>query len=260
MAGFSHSGFPWPPKDAPSSRVIKNPAQWQDAGILVPHECFRWYDKHILQILDKLNHEDQWRTALFAKWVQRYYLDAIHHHHGSEEKIYNPGIEKAGGQLPAKITSDHSELLRYINDITTSCKTLEQGPNKEVLEKMKSTFKEFIHKMEDHLAEEEDVYPRVLRECGMKEHEEGQMVETIIQSLGLDGNKVMLPPILYVMCIWRGEDEMQKFGMNIPGPIRALTQNCWLDDFKKNNLDVISGLLGPDFFTPETPSCGCSIQ
>ena len=49
----------------------------------------------------------------------------------------------------------------------------------------------------DHLAEEEKFIPGALREH-FTEEEEGEIVQKIIQSLGLSGNKLALPWILEV--------------------------------------------------------------
>ena len=49
--------------------------------------------------------------------------------------------------------------------------------------------------MFEHLAEEEQIVPTILRE-NFTQNEEKKIVEKIIQSLGLSGNKMALPWII----------------------------------------------------------------
>jgi hypothetical protein len=252
--------FAWPAKGKPYSRVITEIKDWADRGILVPHEMFRWYHGHIKEILGKLDGTEEWRTALFCSWVETYYLDMVHHHHEAEENIYNPGIIAKGGQLPDKIKTDHAELLASVDKIKEYLVKMKSG-DKSAIPELKSFFIKVIDSMENHLAEEEQIYPSACRGC-MTQEEETAIVTKIVQGLGLDGNKKMLPPILYVMCIWDGEEQMQKwFEAGPPPPIRMMTQKCWLSDFYDNNLSVIEGLKGSVEFTPKTPQCGlCVVQ
>jgi len=256
---FTSDLFKWPSKVGPSSAVIKNPKDWQDEGILVPHEAFRWYHKCIREILPKMKHGDAWRLELFQHWFKTYYLEALHHHHDSEENIYNPAIKERGGRLPPNIVTDHKTIMDDIEKILAYLDKIHH--DKSVIPEFCTFTEKFTHDVDGHLADEERNYPRALRETGMTHEEEQQIIAKLLQSAGLGGNKVLLPPIVYAMCMWKGEPGMQEFASQIPPPIRLLAQNCWIPEFYHQNLCVIEALKGDEPFHPETPQCGlCVLQ
>merc|ERR1712151_747172 len=125
-----------------------------------------------------------------GSWLERYYILAVRHHHDSEERIYNPAIIGKGGLLPAKITSDHKDIITRLNSCSKFRSRIENGEEIAVV-KFKNHLTQLIDMIEDHLAEEESAYPEALRSCGMTEADEELVVEKIIQDLGLDGNKVL---------------------------------------------------------------------
>lgn len=253
--------FEWPAYTGPSSRIIKKPKEWYDKGILVPHEVFRWWDKNILEILevfDPISQPDtEWKIDAFFNWLENYYVIGIHHHHETEEHIYNPAIEeKIGRPLEAGIKTDHETLLAMLEDLPTYRDPI-AGGDKAQLAEFKVKMKKFVTTMEDHLAMEEKFYPAVLKEAFTQE-EEAAVVQEIIGSLGLDGNKKMLPPVAYAMCMWDGEDGVMEFVATLPPPIRLLYNNSWIPDFYKNQLSVLDALHGSE--EPINDQCGCSLM
>jgi len=258
--------FEWPAFVGPTSSVIKKPSDWTDTGILVPHEAIRWYNKNVLEILDVFDPIGQpdtdWKIPVFFDWFDNYYYECIHHHHNAEEEIYNPGIEaKLGRPIEGNIKADHADLLQQLDKLKAFRSRLRSGDAKDV-EEFKSFFKDFISVMETHLAQEEEVYPEALKESGMTEAEEGEIIQQIIQGLGLAGNKKFLPPIMYAMCMWRGEQEaFGGFFSSIPPPIQFLFTNCWVADFYENQLQVLDALKASAQFTPKAPVCSiCSVM
>ena len=62
--------------------------------------------------------------------------------------------------------------------------------------------------MEEHLAEEERAYPKILDSCSLSQGEEGALVNKILPSLGLDGDKRFLAPIMNCMAEREGKEGM----------------------------------------------------
>lgn len=284
------SEFQWPKKVGPSSRVIRPPYDafddkcWQENSILVPHEALRWMDSRIKEMIARVDGKEAWRVTLFTGWLRDRYLDFIHHHHDAEEQTYNPAIVAAGGDIGKSIVPQHQALMAGIAKATELCNAVDAEVGRRVgvkvspvdaeveagtgsttaLQNLKQHLLAFIKDMEDHLAEEEVIYPKAIRQAGMTQKEEAAVVEKIIQGLGLDGNKKFLPVIVYAMCEWGGEDYMQHWLLNggPPPPIRFALQKCWLHDFYVNNLGVINAITSSDTeYVPETPQCSiCTIQ
>jgi len=221
----------------PTSRVIRNPQCWQDEGILVPHEAFRWYFRNFRSVLPRLTTA---QAPAFYKLLESYFFVCLEHHHHAEEELYNPMIEAKGATLPAKITADHEEILRYVAEVRALRSAVEAG-DEAALAKLKTTFLEFMTDTEDHLAEEEEIYPQLLRDYVTQE-EERACVDKIIQSLGLGGNMAFLPVIVHAMTLWKGEAEAEGFVEALPPPIKLLYRSFWKPDFERNQLGVLRAL------------------
>lgn len=257
--------FTWPAQRGTLSKNIKAPKNWQDEGILYPHEMFRWYFSEIREIFKCSDGEETiWKAKMFSKWIARVLLDSIHHHHESEEQLYNPLILSKGGKLPPSIEGDHTSLMEGIAKAKVILAKIDDG--KGILaayKEFKVFFENWMVTCESHFDGEEIQYPEQLKATNITQEEEKAVVNQIIQSIGLEGNKIMLPPICYAICLWGGEAKMQEFYTTLPPPIQFLCQKCWLDDFWVNNLRVINALKTPgsEEYIPETPVCGvCSVQ
>jgi len=74
------------------------------------------------------------------------------------------------------------------------------------LEKLRVAVKSLRDHMLPHLAEEEVFTSKALKEY-FTEKEEMVVVDKILKSLGLKGNKLTLPWMLDVMAMWRGRKD-----------------------------------------------------
>jgi hemerythrin-like domain-containing protein len=259
--------FSWPAYQGPTSKVIAEPKDWCDGGILVPHEAIRWWNSELLKVLaayDPVNEpETFWKTKILFDFLENYYYVCIHHHHDAEEKIYTPGIEKKLGKpMTGDIKSEHQDLLARLDKLLTFRDAIE-GEAPAAASALKD-FKEFVRSlvdsMEEHLAYEEEDYPKALR-AAMSQKEEEALVDEIIQGLGLEGNKKFLPPIVYAMCMWKGVEEAMAWVDNLPPPIQMLFKRCWVNVFYENQLRVLEALKGDEEFTPATPACHvCTVM
>jgi len=204
----------------------------------------------------------KWKTDTFFKFYSEYYYPCIHHHHDAEEKIYNPAIEaKIGKTIGGNIKNDHEDLMKQLEQVKAFQPRIAAG-DAAALREFKAFFRSMVQFMEEHLAEEEQSYPALLRLSGMTEQEEGAVVGQIIQSLGLDGNKRFLPAIVYAGCMWKGEEQfLQWVSKNVPPPIQMLLNKCWICDFYHNQLQPLEALKQREEFTPEPPQCSlCTVM
>lgn len=237
----------------------------------------------ILQCFDPIgNPSTKWKINVFFDWYDNYYKVCIHHHHHAEEEIYNPGIaakiaeakaksgfkegfdkktkKNAQQSVGASIKADHERLIADLEKISTYRQPILAG-NAKACQEFKDLASSYITFMEEHLAEEEEEYPRLLRESEMTAAQEQELIDKIIQGLGLDGNKKFLPPLIYAMCMWDGEDNAMKFIGNIPPPLQLAFHKCWVHDFNENQLKVWEALKQSEEFMPKSPECGlCTVM
>jgi len=260
--------FQWPEvaNPQPSSRVISEPKDWRDEALLVPHEAIRWWGRELSKVLDEFDPVSRstcaWKTKILFDFLESYYIPCVHHHHDSEEKIYNVHImrkcEAQGIPNPFDfVKKEHQELLSKLEKIMSYRTAFQKADAEAALAEFKQVFRDFLAFMDDHLAQEEESYPKILLDCGMTREEERKALDEILKTLGLEGNKRLLPPVLYAMCMWKGKDKMLEFYKEVPRPIRMLNDNCWVNDFYQNQVRVLEALQQEEEFQPKSSSCCC---
>ena len=149
----------------------------------------------------------------FHKWYDNYFYNFVHHQ--IEEEIYFPFL-KTKAIMPDKVVNDHTSLIKLLDEI-----------NEKVQELKNNMF--------EHLAEEEQIVPTILRE-NFTQNEEKEIVGKIIQSLGLSGNKMTLPWIIDSMKLWCSQDKIDDLYNSLPIFIKLLYNCNWITDYKKNNI------------------------
>lgn len=216
----------------------------------------------MLAVVQALEKGGEWvpdHIKLFGNWFSSYYCDNLHHHHDAEEGIYNPRIRAKGGNFTESLAADHKTIFSDLAKMKEHFRMVSTDMN--LLPELCQFIRDYIARVEEHLSDEEVQYPQALRSSGMTQEEEKAIVQDILKGLGLAGTKKILPPILYVMCMWKGEHAMQEFyKQEVPAPLRVLCKGFWLADFYHNNLTLLRGLQGEERYVPHQRSCGCSIQ
>lgn len=229
----------------PTSRVIKKPQGWEEEGILFPHEGVRFLMQELSDAVSSMDSAPAWKWENLSTWYQDYFYTVVHHHHDAEEKIYLPWIQ-ARVSVPDKITADHPELMRAMDDLSTMLKkgaSLPATQRAEHLTDVQKLLASFTEDMQQHLAEEEEIIPQLLREGGFTHEEEGPVVGQIIEGLGLDGNKKALPPMLHAYARWAGDEKAEAFvSNNLPLPIQFLYRNFWQHDFDYRHKGLLASL------------------
>ena len=215
-----------------TSTTIPNPVDWADESILLPHELIRLAILRMERVLSPQIFGDyqDWKLDNFHQWYDHYFYKFVHHHHQIEEQLYFPFLAKKAS-IPEKMVADHQDLMILLDDIKS---TYELNSLRRKIQQLKET-------MFEHLAEEESFVPSILREYFTPE-EEKQIVDQIIQSLGLSGNKMALPWIIDSLKTWKKPEDVASFYYSLPCFIRLLYNCNWKRDYLRNNLGLLESI------------------
>jgi len=225
--------------------VHKNPQGWEEEGILFPHEGIRFLMQELSDAVTSMDPLPSWKWEHLSTWYEDYFYTVVHHHHDAEEKIYLPWIQ-AHVSVPSKITASHPELMSAMDDLSSMLKKgacLPAAERAQHLSDVQQLLSAFVEDMQEHLAEEEEIIPKLIREAGLTQQDEVPVVGKIIEGLGLDGNKKALPPMLHAYAQWAGAEKAEAFvSANLPMPIQFLYRNFWTQDFHGRHQGLLSSI------------------
>eukprot|EP00614_Pseudopedinella_elastica_P030903 CAMPEP_0172627546 /NCGR_PEP_ID=MMETSP1068-20121228/156809_1 /TAXON_ID=35684 /ORGANISM="Pseudopedinella elastica, Strain CCMP716" /LENGTH=216 /DNA_ID=CAMNT_0013437467 /DNA_START=8 /DNA_END=658 /DNA_ORIENTATION=+ len=179
------------------------------------------------------NAETGWKAVNFCNWYIWSFYKNIHAHHENEEMIYFPFLATRA-KIPPKVTADHVELMKMMDTIKTAAEkivSLKGVGCAEFIDSIQVEVSRFVPEMREHLKEEEEIVPNILR-ANFTQAEEKKAVEAILKRGGLAEARSFLPSIALAMEEWASEDILVEFKAEIPKPISHLLDNYYLPDYK----------------------------
>eukprot|EP00563_Minutocellus_polymorphus_P018128 CAMPEP_0197726070 /NCGR_PEP_ID=MMETSP1434-20131217/13382_1 /TAXON_ID=265543 /ORGANISM="Minutocellus polymorphus, Strain CCMP3303" /LENGTH=300 /DNA_ID=CAMNT_0043311883 /DNA_START=31 /DNA_END=933 /DNA_ORIENTATION=+ len=215
------------------------PMDWADVGLLIPHEAIRRQMTAMAESVAALpdaatDDSDQtaWKATLFAEWYCDYFFDTVEEHHDAEEKIYFPWIKEKAAYPEKEFSKSHEELFATLTTIKEVCEKILNKKGKDCAEEiasLKDKVPTFNTDMRQHLKEEEQTIPAILRE-NFTQEEEGVIIEKILQAGGLSMTKVFLPAVVLAMQEWASKGFYDQFLESMPPPIKHLLFKYYLPD------------------------------
>lgn len=189
-------------------------------------------------------------AEFFELWERFCFL--VHHHHDAEEEIFLRWMRtrcEIPGDEDGNVKDEHTQLLADLQAITDMHKAfgipaakkdrkqlmknkvakvgsgILQEDKEVAFANLRNAFADLHLCMVDHLAGEERIIPPLLRQH-FTEVEHDKTVDKIIKSLGLKGNKKMLPWVTEAMSEW-GAFMRPNFMSSLPAPIRIMHNKFW---------------------------------
>lgn len=216
-----------------SSTVITEVRDWCVNGMLIPHEALRV----MINPMTNMKIDSQEKFEMFKTWYCSVFYEIVVHHHHIEEEIYFPWIAKKVAFGDDRATSQHVELIEMMNNIKTKCGNNDMDGLSDMITK-------FARFMNEHLNEEEQMVPDMLRKSGYTPEEEQVVIGEIVKSLGPQGNALFLPIITHAMDLAGGYGPLNKevFISGLPPFVQEAFPQ-FEESFKKDNLGVIEALM-----------------
>ena len=218
---------------------LNPPKAWYDVSLLVPHEGIRHEMNGMVEAVAALKPDydkaNTWRSVQFAKWYIHYFYIAIHSHHDNEELIYFPFIATRAKLPETRLTKDHEELVKMLDEMKGLCDTIIQKKGMSCSSKIKTLqakVPSFVEHMEEHLQEEEATVPPLLRDHFTVEEEQA-CVAKIIEREGITGLRTFFPAIVLAMREWAAPAFMDEVFSSMPPPIRGLFRGYYLPVYEQ---------------------------
>ena len=225
---------------------------WVVYSLLSGHEPLRQGLDTLVEITElKYYDYDDAKTRkkqikIFYEWYNDILYFYAHQCLTSEENTYFPWLETRTEKLPSKLTTKHREIYEMLDAIQNQKDNFfdSRGKLKE---------NEFVHLLRDvhdsciklkreitkHLNEKEKVIPGLFRKYGVTQEEEGEIIEGMFTSLGM-GNKILLPWIIDSMRQWGGQEFVDEFMQEIPGPVTFVYDKWWKGHYLKYNKGIVT--------------------
>lgn len=132
------------------------------------------------------------------------------------------------------MSKDHEALMKMLSKIEDICDAIiakqGKGCSAEIIE-LQEQVPTFEKHMCNHLEEEEELIPSLLRDNFTRE-EEDKCVQRILKREGLHGARIFVPSVIFAMQKWAKPEFVEEFLSSMPGPIRGLVEGYYIPDYE----------------------------
>lgn len=244
------AGQPWPVMasrrpslpEAPRRCILKKPHSREEKLLLLPHNGIRFLMNELLDAVQNMDPSLDWKWDNLNTWYDEYFYLMVQQHQDAEENVYFPWLQGklANVRMPAKFWANPKErqhpapmeALDVISEVIKAGRQADQSQKSGIQTRLCQVVEEMVDKMQNHLAEQEEIYPRLIKKAGCTRAEQDAFMMETIQSLTFNGNKVVLPTMIHALELSSGEEKAASFVEKLPKPDRFLYTSSWAPDFK----------------------------
>eukprot|EP00746_Dinoflagellata_sp_MGD_P125850 gnl/MRDRNA2_/MRDRNA2_60727_c0_seq2.p1 gnl/MRDRNA2_/MRDRNA2_60727_c0~~gnl/MRDRNA2_/MRDRNA2_60727_c0_seq2.p1 ORF type:complete len:278 (-),score=57.73 gnl/MRDRNA2_/MRDRNA2_60727_c0_seq2:233-1066(-) len=232
------------PDQATKCCDLKKPHSREEKLLLLPHNGIRFVMDELLDALRNMDSSLDWKWENLNIWYDEYFHLMVKQHHDAEENIYFPWIQAALAKvgMPAIKKAQHPAPIHELDVIS---KLIEEGVRADQSQKSSirtqlcQMVENMVDKMNDHLAEQEQIIPRLMKKAGCTRAEQDAVMMETIQSLTFEGNRVALPAMVHALKLSSGSEKAASFVEKLPKPDRFLYSSSWAPDFQSRHCCLI---------------------
>jgi iron-sulfur cluster repair protein YtfE (RIC family) len=224
---------------------------WNEASLLVPHEVIR---NDIIRLWRAVSPEnfkpvEPWKVDNWFKYYTEYFYTGVHQHHDLEEKIYVPWIKSKVSYIPEKLSDDHKQLMSLLDKIKNKKKDFEWAfSHKDSVgadlagTELYELVKDLMDKMFLHLAEEERIFPSILKDS-FSEVEHDQITQTILRTMSMREVAKTIPITLKCMEQWATPQQIETFRAQMPPFVRFMNDSLWKKTLETKTLPLLEDIV-----------------
>jgi len=242
-------------KSFPKNCILRKPNSREEKLLLFPHNGIRFLMDELLDAVQNMDPSLDWKWENLNTWYDEYFYLTVQQHHDAEKNIYFPWIQAARAKVKMPANRErHPAPMQALDVISELIKAGRQGdlPQKsDIQTRLCQVVEEMANKMHDHLAEQEDIVPHVIKRAGITRAEQDALMIETIQSLTFNSNKVVLPAMVHALELSSGSEKAAAFVQNLPLPDRFLYGSSWAPDFQSRHQCLVRSVHRDQSSNPE---------
>lgn len=245
-----------PEAEKPRSHALKKPRSREEEAFLFPHNGIRFLMDELLDAVQNMDPSLNWKWENLNIWYEEYFYALVQHHREAEERVYFPCIQSklSKAHIAAHFREYDPALIQSLDEINELIKA---GRQAQPLQKsciqthLVQVVENMMAKMHDHLAQQEESMPHLMKKAGFTRAEQDAMMLKNIQSLTFDSNRAVLPTMVHALECSSGPEKAAAFVQNLPLPDRFLYSSSWAPDFQSRHLGLIKSVHKDEGTNPE---------
>jgi hemerythrin-like domain-containing protein len=242
----------------------KTTFDWAQRSLMVPHTVIRLYTEKFVEGLEGVvKMQDQGRVVPFAvadslvEWFVHYYYYFVEQHDSIQSNIFVPWLDSRlldnNDRIPTRFAVQHHRLCTKLEKLKDSMGSFRDGclsgsvaaqQQSEILSQLFRDVKAYALDLGEHLDEKEQVVVPLIR-AAVTEEEMSTKLAEIVQGLGLEGAKIMVPWILESLQHYDTtprKEHANSYYYTIPAFLRFMNWVSWSSAHITNNKAVIEAL------------------
>jgi len=245
---------------APQSRSLKKPHSREEKLLLLPHNGIRFLMDELLNAVRSMDPSVQWKWENLDIWYDEYFYLTVQQHSDAEENIYLPWVQATRAKIRMSgLTANDREqqyplpmkALDVTSEVIKAGRQADHSQKSGIQVQLCQVVEEMVSKMHDHLAEQEEIVPRLIKKAGCTRAEQDTLMMETIQSLTFNSNKVVLPIMVHALRLSSGLEKAEAFVQNLPLPDRFLYTSSWAPDFQTRHRLLIRSVHKDETSNPE---------
>jgi hypothetical protein len=224
--------------------ALKKPHCREEKLLMFPHNGIRFLMDELLDAVRNMDPCLNWKWENLNIWYDEYFYPMVQQHHDAEENIYFPWIQAALAKvgMPADQREQHPlpiKALDVISDLIKAGMQADDLQKSSMQTNLCQVVEQMVDEMEQHLAEQEKIIPRLIKKAGCTRAEQEAVVMETIQSLTFNSNRITLPTMVHALKLSSGSEKAASFLQNLPLEDQSLYSSSWAPDFQSRHRCLI---------------------
>lgn len=238
-----------------SRLVLKKPLCPEEEFLLLPLNGIRFVMNELLDAVRNMDPSVDWKWENLNIWYDEYFKAFVQYHYDTEDDIYFPWRYfpfTSKGHMSVDFKESHASLMPVLDEVKELIRAgMQASPSQKscIQTHLCQVVEEMVEKMQDHLAEWEEIISRLIKKVGLAEQK--TMMTKIIQTSDFNSKKVAVPTMVHALECCLGQEKAASLVQNLPLQDRLLYNFSWASDFQSRHRGLIRSVHRDENRNPE---------